>query len=56
MKADSYNWLDVVHPAGPAHPGRLFLSHTQTDFDITKVQLRLEKLFNNDEFLGELPN
>ncbi|XP_034232277.1 circadian clock-controlled protein-like [Thrips palmi] len=56
VKADSYNTLEVVHTEGPANPGCLHLSHTQTDFDITKVQLRLEKLFNNDEFLGETVN
>lgn len=66
VKADSYNWLEVEHPHGDhdgdhahahaAGAGRLRLSHTQTDFDIGKVQLRLEHLFNDDEFLGETVN
>lgn len=56
VAADSYNWLIVEHPVGDAGPGRLHLNHTQTDFDIGKVQLRLDELFNNDEFLGETVN
>ncbi|KAE8736905.1 hypothetical protein FOCC_FOCC017638, partial [Frankliniella occidentalis] len=53
VTADSYNWLDVQHLVGSAGPGRLHLSQTKTDFAIDKVQLRLEHLFNDDEFLGE---
>lgn len=50
MSADSFNWLEVV----PGENGpKLTLSNTRTDFDIGRMRVRLNNLFNGDKFLGK---